>query len=108
MLNQNIHNGLIPGFNANLNHNFNHLMYVDDPILVTSATRKAARNINIYLAKYNYISGQGPNLAKSQIFFPTWCNKFILLRICSILNLSTASYPFKYLGIMIFPQEDWC
>lgn len=101
MLNHGLNNRLIPRFNSNLTHDFNHLMYADDLILVTSATRKAAWNINLCLAKYTYLFGQLPNFAKSQIFFPSWCNKYILNRICSILNLTPASYPFKYMGILI-------
>ncbi|XP_039130894.1 uncharacterized protein LOC120267295 [Dioscorea cayenensis subsp. rotundata] len=62
---------------------------------------KAARNINHCLEVYRHITGQRPNLLKSQIFFPTWCNKHVSSRICSILNLTQASFPFKYLGILI-------
>lgn len=70
MLNHNLINNLIPGFSGNLNHNFNHLMYADDLILVTTATRQATRNINYYLAKYTYLTSQRPNISKFQIFFP--------------------------------------
>lgn len=50
---------LIHGFSNNLSINFNHLMYVDDLIIITTASRKSARNINFYLNLHS-------QLAKSQ------------------------------------------
>lgn len=84
---------------------FNHLIYADDLILVTSASRRASRTINLCLARYSYLTGQRPDLNKFQIFPPHWCNKFIQNKICSILNLCSAVYPFKYLGILISPRK---
>lgn len=80
-------------------------MYADDLILVTHASRKAASYINLYLAIYSSLTGQRPNLTKSQIFFPTQCNKHVSSSIYSILNLTPASFPFKYLGILISPNR---
>ncbi|XP_039119935.1 uncharacterized protein LOC120256290 [Dioscorea cayenensis subsp. rotundata] len=105
MLNTGLVNCMIPGFNPNLNHNFNHLMFADDLILVTQASRRAARGINQCLNVYGFLTGQRPNFAKSHIFFPTWCNKHVSSRIRAILNLTQASFPFKYLGILISPKR---
>lgn len=70
LLNLALRNGKIPGFNSNLKHNFNHLMYADDLILITHASRSAARNIVQCLNFYYLLSGQRPNQAKSHIFSP--------------------------------------
>lgn len=58
LLNDNLTKNLIPGFNPYLNYNFNQLMYANDLILITLASRKAARNINICLSIYSNLSGQ--------------------------------------------------
>lgn len=75
MLNKAKDLNLILGFCKDLNYDFNHLMYADDLILVTSATRRAARNIQLCMSIYYSLSGQKPNNAKSEIFFPVWLNK---------------------------------
>lgn len=41
---------IVPGFNRNLRYNFNHLMYTNDLILITQATRRATHNIKLYLS----------------------------------------------------------
>ncbi|XP_039115766.1 uncharacterized protein LOC120251270 [Dioscorea cayenensis subsp. rotundata] len=105
LLNLGLSNSKIPGFNPSLAHNFNHLMFTDDLILITRASRSTARNIILCLNLYSSISGQFPNHSKSQIFFPTWCNKHISKRISSILNITSASFPFIYLGILISPNR---
>lgn len=71
MLNFGLTYGMIPGFYSNLNHNFNHLMYVDDLIIVTQASRNTAHNINLCLSIYSNLTSQHSNLAKSEIYFPS-------------------------------------
>lgn len=105
MLKYGLYCGKIPGFNHHLRSNFNHLMYVDDLVLITHASRAAARNINFCLSIYSSLIGQHPNLSKSQIFFPSWFNKHVSKRICSIIKLKPASFPFIYLGILVSPKR---
>lgn len=71
MLNLSLAFNMIPGFNSNLSNNFNHLMYADDLILITQASRKAAHSINLCLDMYSKLTSQCPNLSKSQIYLPT-------------------------------------
>lgn len=52
MLNLALNIGMIFDFNNSLRYNFIHLRYADDLILITSASRQAARNINLYLNIY--------------------------------------------------------
>lgn len=95
----------IPAFNHHLRHNFNHLMYADDLILITQATRTVSRTINSCLSIYSSLTDQRPNLSKSQVFFPSWFNKHVLKRICSIIKLKPASFPFTYLDVLISPKK---
>ncbi|XP_039120341.1 uncharacterized protein LOC120256728 [Dioscorea cayenensis subsp. rotundata] len=105
MLNISFSINMIHGFNPNLSNNFNHLMYADDLILITQGSRKAARSVNLCLDLYSKLTSQCPNLSKSHIYFPSWYNKHVSNRICSILNLKAASIPFKYLGVLISPKR---
>lgn len=105
MMNLALKINLIPGFNCNLRSNFNHLMFADNFVLITSITRSAARNINFCLKIYSRLTSQYPNHSKSQIFLPSWFNKRVTTNICSILRLSPASFPLSYLGILISPKR---
>lgn len=105
LLNFSLHNDLIPGFNSNLHNDFNHLMYADDLILVSRATRSCARNIHLCLSIYVNLTGERPNDYKSKIFFPSWFNKRVASSICAILCFSPASFPFIYLGVQISPRK---
>lgn len=97
--------GLIPGFSTYLTNNFNHLMYADDLILVSTASRKSARNICLCLNIYTHLSGQYPNHNKSEIYFPNCFNKRVSPRICNILNFKQGKTPFTYLGVLISPKR---
>lgn len=101
MLNAALHTDQIPGFNRNINSNFNHCMYADDLVLITRATRFAARNIKLCLNFYGHLTGQHLNVSKSSIYFPSWFNKRVQASICSILCIDPTSLPFKYLGVLI-------
>lgn len=65
MLNYALRNNMIPGFSCGLRQNFNHLMYADDLILVTIASRKVARFVKLCLQIYGQLTGQVANSAKS-------------------------------------------
>lgn len=56
---------LVPGCNNNLPRNYNHLIFADDLLLVTFASRKNAHNILLYLNLFYSLSGQKVNLKKS-------------------------------------------
>ncbi|XP_039136968.1 uncharacterized protein LOC120274488 [Dioscorea cayenensis subsp. rotundata] len=105
MMNFALRNNFIPGFDCNLRLNFNHLLFADDLILITKATRSVARNINLCLSIYSQLTGQYPNHTKSQIFFPSWFNQRVTNSICSILRLPQTSFPLRYLGILISPKK---
>ncbi|XP_039129019.1 uncharacterized protein LOC120265197 [Dioscorea cayenensis subsp. rotundata] len=105
LLNFSLRQNMIPGFNLDLNRNFNHLMYADDLILVTHATRKTARNINLCFSIYDRLTSQRANKSKSDIYFPSRFNHRLRLSICRILGFTTGSFPFTYLGISISPKR---
>lgn len=96
---------LILGFSGSLNHNFDHLMYADDLILVTTASRKSARNICFYLNLYAQLSGQKPNQNKLEVFFISWFNRKVSSSICSILNFKHGKTPFTYLVFLISHKQ---
>lgn len=96
---------MIHGFNANLPKNFNHLMFADDLILVTKASRHKARYCLICLNLYENLTGQKPNLLKSAIYVPSWCNRKLSNAISRILGIKLGTFPFKYLGIPISPKH---
>lgn len=73
-------------------------------ILITTASRKVARNINLCLDFYNHLTGQKP-LVKSEIYFPLWFNKKVASSICSILNFKPDKLPFKHLGVNISHRQ---
>lgn len=100
-----LRHNMIPGFNSQLRHNFNHLMFADDLVIISRATRKVARFISLCLDLYEKISGHSPNVSKSIIYFPSWINKRIAKGICSILNTPAASFPTKYLGVFVSPKR---
>ncbi|XP_039119158.1 uncharacterized protein LOC120255390 [Dioscorea cayenensis subsp. rotundata] len=101
ILNFALANDFVPGFDMRLHVNFNHLMFADDLVIISQASHKSARFIKLCFDFYGKISGQVPNASKSAIYFPSWANKRVANRICSILNFSAGSFPFKYLGILI-------
>lgn len=96
---------MIPGFDNNFSMNFDHLMFADDLILITKASWSAAHYINLCLSIYSRLTSQHPNHSKSQIFIPSWFNRRVAISICSILEITPASYPLTYLGILISPKQ---
>lgn len=102
LLNYALRLDMILGFNPVLPHNFNHLMYADDLVLITKASRDVARNVRVCLPIYSKVTSQNPNNNKSFFFFcPKWYNKKVAKSIRIILAFTIGSYPFTYLGIVI-------
>lgn len=95
----------IPGFNQGLTHNFNHLMYAGDLVLITKVSRSVARNIKFCLDIYSNLTGQKPNHTKSTIFFPKWFNSNLTRSICRTLEFCIGYYPFSYLVVSISPNR---
>lgn len=96
---------MIPRLDQRQNLNFNCLMYANDLILVSKATRKIDRNCNLYLSIYSKLTGQHPNYSKSVVLFPSWVSKWFVKSIFSILNFRIGSFPFTYVGVMITPKR---
>lgn len=105
ILNKVLSLNLVPGFNSNLSRDFNHLMFVDDLILVTKASRKTAKNFLLCPNLYQNLTGEKPNLHKSIIFLPSWCNSKVAKVIYRILGIKLGQFPFTYLGAPISPRK---
>lgn len=101
LLNFALRNQMIPGFNPNLRHNFNHLMYADDLILISHDSRKVARNIKLCFSIFENLTSQCANNSKSEIFFPSHFNCRLKKSICDILDFKVGSFPFIYIKILI-------
>ncbi|XP_039135720.1 uncharacterized protein LOC120273142 [Dioscorea cayenensis subsp. rotundata] len=103
ILNHALYINFIPGFDVRLTRNINHLMFADDLLIISKASRQSARNILFCLNLYASISGQNPNLNKSALFLPSWFNRKISKSIALILNIKVGNFPFTYLGAPISP-----
>ena len=88
-----------------LNPNFYHLIFVDDLVIVSRASRATARASKLYLAIYNDLTSQFPNLINSTIHLPGWFNSRIDKAIADILGMKIDQYRFKYLGCLISPKR---
>lgn len=105
LLNWAMNSGMPPGFDLNLSYKFNHLMYADDLVIITKASRSAARNIKLCLEIYTSLTGQNANSSKSTIYLPSWFNSRVTRSIIAILNFPLASFPLTYLGVLISPYK---
>ncbi|KAJ0960949.1 hypothetical protein J5N97_001161 [Dioscorea zingiberensis] len=94
---------LFNGVRIKANLNINHTLYADDLLICGKATRKNARSIMMCMELYKSLTGQRPNLTKSDLFLPSWINKRVKLAIVEILKVRQSSFPFKYLGCWISP-----
>ena len=70
IINYVLRTNMVLGFDIRLLNNFNHLMYADDLILITEASRLAAKNIKFCVSIYSQLTSQNPNTSKSVIYFP--------------------------------------
>lgn len=73
-------------------------MFVDDLIIVTCASRSAARACKVCLEIYRGLTRKMLNVNKSNIYFPSWINKKICKVIVEILDMNVGVFPFKYMG----------
>lgn len=90
---------------SRLINNFNNLMYEDDLILITKASRSVVRNIKFFLSVHSKLTGQNPNSSKSTVYFPSWFNKRLVSWMSNVLSFNVWSFPFTYLGITISPRK---
>lgn len=96
---------LIFSISRYLRYNFIQLMYADDLILITTASRRSTRDIKFYLNLYAKLASQIPNQCKSEAYFPSWINRRVSSRICDILNLKQRKILFKYLRVLISNKQ---
>lgn len=62
----------IPGFDARLSVNFNHLMFFANLINVTRSSQSAAKACKLCLEIYKDHIGQMVNMNKSNVYFPNF------------------------------------
>ena len=105
MLNHAMRLNMVPGFDHRLTSNLNHLMFADDLIIITRASRRAARNCRLCLDIYKKLTVQQSNLDKSSLHLSSWCNKKVGNAIRDILGIKVGFFPFKYLGVWISPKR---
>lgn len=82
LLNFALSSQMIPCFNSNLRLNFNHLIYVDNLVLITLA------NINLYRSMYRGLIGQGAHKLKFEVYFPDRFNSRLKTSISIYLSWS--------------------
>lgn len=97
-MNFTLHQNCIPGFDAKLSVNFNDLLFADNMIIVTKASKTVARACILCLNNYKSLTRQCFNPSKSVVYFPSWCNKKLSKSINKILGVGIRTFPFKYLG----------
>lgn len=54
---------------------------------------------------YHTLTGQKPNLLKSALYVPSWCNRRLATAISRILGIKLGTFPFTYLGVPISPKR---
>ena len=86
---------MVPGFDRGLALNLNDLMFADDLIIITSASRSANGNYKLCLDIYRDLTGQRANLSKSSIHLHGWCNRKVSSAIKSILGMNLGYFPFS-------------
>ncbi|KAJ0986340.1 hypothetical protein J5N97_004696 [Dioscorea zingiberensis] len=94
---------LLKGFRISDSLGINHILYADDLLICCRASRQNARSIITCMSMYKIITGQRFNMAKSDIYFPSWFNVRVKKAITDILALNQGVFPFKYLGCWISP-----
>jgi hypothetical protein len=79
-----------------------HLLFADDIMIFSKATKREANSILKCLSTYSVWSGQKLNVSKSSLFLSKNCRSSTISLIKSILNLSVIPAKAKYLGIPLF------
>ena len=76
-----------------------HLLFADDCMIFTQASKKGADRIAAILEDYNRGSGQLVNKNKSAVFFSPNCNKECRSEVLTRLQIDTEALGEKYLGL---------
>jgi hypothetical protein len=76
-----------------------HLLFADDCIVFTQASRTGANRLNDILEAYNRGSGQLVNREKSAIFFSKNCPEETKSEVTQSLNIQREALEEKYLGL---------
>ena len=94
--------GMFPDFDTKLTNNFNHLMYAENLILISKASKPVAKNIKLCVSIYFKFISKNPNNSKSVIYFPKWLNKRLTRSISNTLDFNIGTFLSIYLSITIF------
>lgn len=62
-------------------------MFVDDLVVVTTASWAIVKACKNFLVIYSDLTEQTPNMNKSSIYFPSWLNKRVRRPIGGILGM---------------------
>jgi len=76
-----------------------HLLFADDPIIFSEASRRGADRLQEILGIYSRGSGQLVNKDKSAIFFSANCAEDAKQEVRSVLQINTEALAEKYLGL---------
>lgn len=81
-----------------------HLFFTDDVMIFSAATVDAANHIQEALSQFSASSGLSINREKSSLFV---CNSDSQVEniISSIINISKAEFPIRYLGLPLFSTQ---
>ena len=88
---------LIPG-------RISHLQYADDTLLLFQPDLHSVATIKALLISFELMSGLKINFSKSEVIV-TGVSEDEALRVSQLLNCSSGSFPFKYLGLPISPDK---
>jgi hypothetical protein len=84
----------------------NHLLFVDDSLLLLEATKDSANTVNSILQAYEAASGQVINRDKSSILFSKNTKRRLKKSIMRIMGLQSENHGGKYLGLPIYIGRD--
>jgi hypothetical protein len=76
-----------------------HLLFADDCILFSEATKKGADRIQKAIEDYNRASGQLVNKQKSSVFFSLNTNEEVKMEVLNSLGIENEALGAKYLGL---------
>lgn len=80
----------------------NHLSYADDTILFCSSHRKSIEKMMEVLKRYEFVSSQMINLAKSYIYLHDNVPYAIYQNVKRLTGIAQGTFPFTYLGYPVF------
>ena len=76
-----------------------HLLFADDCLIFTQASKRGAEQINDILADYNKGSGQLVNKSKSAVFFSANCDQTCKTEVLECLQIPNEALGERYLGL---------